>query len=490
MFSRIFMQLVGEGREVHSVVVGREIIWQSDIIFTPYLDDNTIDAEAAGSVRGRRLYAGRRHRNEIDTGSIILTGEALKRTNARAIAELFAMDSGKFVCASAGHHLEAVLAANGSGTVARSRRDQRTLLTVDIGGARRSWRWCATARSWRQPPWPSARVCWSRTSRVGSPASTSRRDRSLSTSASSWRSAKRLPAEDEARIVATWVDVLAGLIELRTPEGIAAELMLTEPLPMDVVPQAITFSGGVSEFIFLRETRDFGDLGLPLAKAIRDAMSSGRIALPAIIDPDLGIRATAIGASLFTTQAGIHPYVSDESILPLRNVPVLIPRLDLEGDIAPAVVASAIREAALRADFEEGEQAVAPLLRVARRCGRGAGAPLSRQRHPRRPARTIEASVPVVLLVDYTISRALGRALKEDLGIPGDVISMEGVTVADYDFIDVTEVLHPAEVVPVSISRCYSRAGSTAQRQGGAVGGCKVDEQAVARPLRSAANTT
>src|SRR5438445_810720 len=41
---------------------------------------------------------------------------------------------GKFVCAGAGHHLEAVLAANGSGTVSRSQRDRQTLLNVDIGG--------------------------------------------------------------------------------------------------------------------------------------------------------------------------------------------------------------------------------------------------------------------------------------------------------------------------------------------------------------------
>ena len=43
---------------------------------------------------------------KIDSGAVILTGEALKRNNARAIADLFAAESGKFVCASAGHHME------------------------------------------------------------------------------------------------------------------------------------------------------------------------------------------------------------------------------------------------------------------------------------------------------------------------------------------------------------------------------------------------
>ena len=48
---------------------------------------------------------------------MILTGEAIKRKNARAIDELFADEAGKFVCATAGHKLECTLAAHGSGAV-------------------------------------------------------------------------------------------------------------------------------------------------------------------------------------------------------------------------------------------------------------------------------------------------------------------------------------------------------------------------------------
>ena len=57
---------------------------------------------------------------ETDDGvrAVILTGEAIKRHNARAIAELFSEVSGKFVCASAGHHMECQMAAHGSGAVA------------------------------------------------------------------------------------------------------------------------------------------------------------------------------------------------------------------------------------------------------------------------------------------------------------------------------------------------------------------------------------
>ncbi|MEI4884327.1 ethanolamine ammonia-lyase reactivating factor EutA, partial [Klebsiella pneumoniae] len=57
---------------------------------------------------------------DIDTGAVILTGAALERANAKAVAELFAAHGGKFVCASAGHNMEGILAAHGSGAVALS----------------------------------------------------------------------------------------------------------------------------------------------------------------------------------------------------------------------------------------------------------------------------------------------------------------------------------------------------------------------------------
>src|SRR3954453_2609259 len=134
MFARVHLQRLSAALSSRFVVVGRKILWQSPILLTPYRGDYTIDVdELAGFIGGCYAYAGI-EREQVDSGAIILTGEALKRKNARAIADLFAEESGKFVCASAGHHLEALLAANGSGTVNRSRANKQTILNLDIGG--------------------------------------------------------------------------------------------------------------------------------------------------------------------------------------------------------------------------------------------------------------------------------------------------------------------------------------------------------------------
>jgi len=134
MFSKVHLQRLSEGLSSRFVVVNREVLWRSPILLTPYQTGNTIDSDELQRFFSNAYREARLEPDDIDTGAVILTGEALKRENARAIADLFAEESGKFVCASAGHHLEALMAANGSGAVAVSRQDHKTILNIDVGG--------------------------------------------------------------------------------------------------------------------------------------------------------------------------------------------------------------------------------------------------------------------------------------------------------------------------------------------------------------------
>src|SRR6266705_2537065 len=84
--------------------------------------------------------------DEIDTGALILTGVAVRRRNARKIGELFARQAGKMVAVSAGDSLETVMAAHGSGAVARSIREKSTVMNIDIGGGTSKIAICADGR--------------------------------------------------------------------------------------------------------------------------------------------------------------------------------------------------------------------------------------------------------------------------------------------------------------------------------------------------------
>src|SRR5262245_37164240 len=134
IFSRIDLRRMGEELSSRYFVVARETLFQSPVSLTPYKSEELIDEDAlAGIIDGAFSDAGL-HPDDIDAGVVILTGEALRRENAAAIAALIAEQRGEFVCASAGHHMESMLAAYGSGAARVSYDSGKRILNVDIGG--------------------------------------------------------------------------------------------------------------------------------------------------------------------------------------------------------------------------------------------------------------------------------------------------------------------------------------------------------------------
>ncbi|MBI3522499.1 MAG: ethanolamine ammonia-lyase reactivating factor EutA, partial [Chloroflexi bacterium] len=133
IFSRIVLQRQGARLSSAFVVVDREILHRSPILLTPYSDARTIDTRALGDFVERSYAEAGLAPTDVDTGALIVTGNAALKDNAERIARAIASDAGRFVCATAGPHLESRLAAHGSGAVDRS-RSGRTVVNVDIGG--------------------------------------------------------------------------------------------------------------------------------------------------------------------------------------------------------------------------------------------------------------------------------------------------------------------------------------------------------------------
>src|SRR6185369_16043227 len=134
IFSRVQLRRLSEELTSRYFVVSRETLHQSPVTLTPYLSEERIDDAQIGTIIDSAYEAAGIHPDEVDTGAVILTGEALRRENAQAIAEVLADVGGEFVCATAGHHMEAMLAAYGSGAAKASNTRGVPLLNIDIGG--------------------------------------------------------------------------------------------------------------------------------------------------------------------------------------------------------------------------------------------------------------------------------------------------------------------------------------------------------------------
>jgi ethanolamine utilization protein EutA len=402
MFARVHLQRKTQLLSSEFVVIRREILWRSPILLTPFLPDFTIDAARLRAFVDSAYEAAGIAPADIDSGAVILTGEAIKRTNAEAIAGIFASQAGKFVCASAGHHMECVLAAHGAGAVALSRHTHRTVLNVDIGGG-------------------TTKLALIDNGRIRSTCA-------IAVGA-------RVPGEPHELAQAV-LSAIGG----EAPQG----LLLTEPLEAGVRPHLVTFSGGVAEYIFGREARGFGDLAQPLAAHIVQAFRAGRMEVP-MRDPGQGIRATVIGASQFTVQlSGKTIHLSDKAQLPVRNVPVLFPNLDphYSADGVAVAITAALKRADLREDQPvalgirwRGEPHYQRLRELAAGIAMAAG----------------NAALPLILMVDRDVARLLGHLLEHELGVARAVIAIDGIELRELDYVDIGEPIEPAQVVPVVI---------------------------------------
>ena len=448
LFAKITMQRQTQGLSSRFAVVKREVIWRSPIMLTPFLPNGTIDAGKLGDfIHGAYRDAGLA-RGDVDTGAVILPGEAIKRKNARAIDELFAEEAGKFVCATAGHKLECTLAAHGSGAVRRSKEEKECVLHVDIGGGTTKLALVSKGRILSVAAFAvggrligqDAEGNWTR---VDEAAQLTAADLGLPTDPASLAD----PALRQ-KIARRLAQVASDYITGAKLDALGEKLLLTEPLDRRAAPDAVTFSGGVSEYIYGREKKEFGDIAKLLATELIGQLST-RMSLP-ILDPGQGIRATVIGASQFTVQvSGKTIYLPDPSVLPVRNVPVVHVGLDLSDDIPADRIVAAIRSVLSHLDLKPtARMAIAFAWTGDPEYGRLAAVGQALLDAVAPGGKRAE---PLLLMIDGDIGKTLGHILHEELGLEGKIVSIDGVQLQELDFVDVGELISPPGVVPVII---------------------------------------
>ena len=450
LFAKLHLQRLTQSLSSRFVVVHREVLHRSPILLTPYRPDGLIDVHALERFVHAAYHEAGLEPNQIDTGAVILTGAALERANARAVAELFAGQGGKFVCASAGHNLEGILAAHGSGAVALSHQRGDTVLHVDIGGGTTK---LALLRDGEILSTAAVHVggrlvafdADERITRIEPSAVLVANDLNIPLEIGA-----TISPQDRHRLAEALVDILLDYLAGREPSDTGKRFLLTDPLGLDGHRlSALTFSGGVAEYIYGREPTRYGDLGPDIAQVLQRAAEQGR--LPAHpVSLGEGIRATVLGASQFSVQlSGNTVHISDPAVLPLRNLPVVYARLE-DANPDSAAVAQAIRNGFVRLDLIEGEHAAAvalpwrgePHYDNLRALADGIAQALPR---------SLAAGFPLVIALDGDIGASLGGILNEELDVRSPMISIDGLQLVELDYVDVGEVILPANVVPVVV---------------------------------------
>ncbi|MGD9306703.1 MAG: ethanolamine ammonia-lyase reactivating factor EutA, partial [Desulfobacterales bacterium] len=401
-------------KDEHSVtrrfnIEERNIAYEGRIINTPLLDDNTIDIDKLTDFFRDEYQRAGIDPDDIQTGAVIITGESARKQNAKQIAEALSNDAGKFVAATAGPNFESLIAAMGSGAVARSKDAGKTILSCDIGGGTSN---IAVSRNGEILSTscisiggrvlgvnPEGKI-W----RIDEPALKVMQHLGLN-----YKIGDQIAKEDIESIAGTLAETLFEVIRGPANSTLARQLMLTDNLAFPNHIDEYSFSGGVAELMY-GSMGYYDDIGQILAAQINSLTPQ---LASAVIEPANKIRATVIGAGAYSLSiSGSSGFRDDQISFPIRNVPVM--RVDVDrSKLSVEHIISQINVSFQRFGFEEGEDIIAlyftdpvrasyPQLELFARSIEAA------------LANTIKHKLPVILIFETDIACSVGNVIRRE----------------------------------------------------------------------------
>lgn len=448
VFSHLTLRREGANLSTRFRVTDREILYRSPILLTPYSSGTLIDTDKVKDfIHESYRMAGFTH-DDVDTGAVVITGEALNKENSKPILEYFAKDSGKFICATAGPNHEALLAAYGCGAVDLSKTEKAGVLNVDAGGGTTKFSLIQDGVVTQTAAINvGARLIAfdenGTVARVETPAKFIMKE--LGYTVELGKKLTEKEKEDFAGLMANYIfEVIHG----GPSSSLAKKLMITDPLKdYHGLKQIdyIVFSGGVSEYIYDHDKTAYGDVGPLLGKKVREHLAK----IPKrdfLREPMEGIRATVIGAGEYTIQAsGNTSYISSTDAMPAFGLKVIRAFIDPD---EPAE--QSIKSALTKFDLPCYTSGLALALslngqldyQLIKKVADGIAAVLKKSDAP---------TAPLFLVLEIDVAKSLGAILKEELKVMQEVIAVDGIDVGDLDFIDIGRPMGITEVIPVTI---------------------------------------
>lgn len=399
-------------------IVDRVIRYKSPVYFTPLLDDDHVDAAALREIVTREYAAAGIERAQVDTGAIIITGETARKENARAVLSELSGFAGDFVVATAGPDLESVLAARGAGADAASERLGKSVLHMDIGGGTANLALAAEGKIVQTGCLnvggrllkfdPDGRILYV------SPVL-----RGL-TELAVGQIARCEQVEDVAKKLTHALEMAAGL---RQRTELLDQLITNHTV--DIPPEGCvpSFSGGVADCIAGDYPwLEFGDMGPKLGRCIRES----RLCAGEYLLGQETIRATVIGAGCHSATLSGSTVFCRNMALPVQNLPAVVLSRQ-EQELPPEKLSRCIRR---RMEAMDGAAALAmpgicaPDYDRVRQLARGI-------------AGGIPAGMPVIVVLEQDMAKALGQALA--LLLPQDTpcLCLDRLRLGEESYLDV-----------------------------------------------------
>ena len=274
IFSRITIDNTASYFTVPRIsVLDKEIVYQSPVFFTPLKQQVFIDGDKVRDIVAAEFQKAGFQPSQVDTGAVIITGEAARKENSKTVLETLSDFAGDFVVSTAGPDLESVISGKGSGAYQYSIDNLCTVVNLDIGGGTTNIALFDSGKV-------TAKTCYD----IGGRLIRLDKDGTIQYIAPSAQLiadqigariavGSRTDAGTLSKITDAMADILAQSVGLKEFTQLA-EAVRTRTSSKDMLRQPIEricFSGGVADCV--KSTSDdlfaFGDIGILLGRSIR-----------------------------------------------------------------------------------------------------------------------------------------------------------------------------------------------------------------------------
>ena len=424
-------------------ITSREVIFRSEVSFTPLLSDTVIDAAGVEQLVAKAYQSAGISPKTVSTGAVIITGETARKENAREVLSALSGYAGDFVVATAGPDLESILAARGAGADRYAREHHAPVLHCDIGGG------TSNLALFDREGELVRTGCLD----VGGRLIKVDRNRVVTYVSPVFQRAGQCPApavgqqvtpETLASVIHTMVEALAQAAGL-LPGRDKLDAFFTKGTHWEPTSAPyVSFSGGVADCIFSPPEDPFayGDIGVLLGKAIRDTFPAA-----SILRGRETIRATVVGAGSHATELSGSTIFYRDVPFPLKNLPILKLTAQ-EEESSPEALADCIQE---KLSWFRDESGLVPTALALR----GLSAP-SYDDIQRLAQGVVQGLFPLrergfipVIALEYDQAKVLGQAMYALA--PGPLLCLDGVRVDNGDYIDIGAPVAGGTVLPVVI---------------------------------------
>ena len=425
----------------------KKVIYRSDIIFTPLLNQSEIDAEPIKAFVAEQYRQAGIHKQDIQMGAVIITGETARKSNANNVLRALSGYAGDFVVATAGPDLESIIAGKGAGAQTYSETKRKPVVNLDIGGG-----------TTNLAVFKDGEVIDTACFDIGGRLIKLDQQQKITYIAPKIqeiinKKGLTLHLGDQATeqnllpIISELVAVLENSIGLGTQSPFYQLLVTNHPLRKGEELPIVTFSGGVADCLNTTSTNLFkyGDIGLLLGKYLRKSLIFSE---KEVLESAETIRATVVGAGSHTAEISGSTIAYREQILPVKNIPIL--KLAQEDKtLTVTELGQRIQEKLNWHRIEETPQiALAirgmsnPTFADIQRYGQGIVEGL---------ASLVAEQIPIIVMVDEDMAKALGHALSAHLPKDYPFICLDSVKVENGDYVDIGLPVAEGAVLPVIV---------------------------------------